>query len=355
MHTEIRTRLLLCIFYTVKVSFFVLCMLKCIILPECELSGKGGFYIMEILLQFLFLILGFAMLVKGADWFVDGSAGIADRFGIPQLVIGLTIVAMGTSAPEAAVSITAALKGNTAITIGNVVGSNILNILIILGVTSVIVTVAVAKSTIRYEIPYMLFITILLMIFGYTGGSISFIEGICLWLAFIGYLTYLFFMAKSNKEEAGEETRKKPVWLLMVLAVTGLILIVWGSDVTVDAATAIAKAAGLSERFIGLTIVALGTSLPELFTSVSAAVKGKADIAIGNIVGSNIFNILFVVGTTALIIPVVFLPGFIIDTLVAVAAGVLLWLCVFKDGKLKRTGGVVMLLGYAVYFVYLMM
>ncbi len=144
---------------------------------------------MEILLQFLFLVLGFVMLVKGADWFVDGAAGIADRFGIPQLVIGLTIVAMGTSAPEAAVSITAALKGNAAITVGNVVGSNILNILIILGVTSVIVTVAVAKSTIRYEIPYMLFITILLMIFGYTGGNISLIEGVCLWLAFIGYLT----------------------------------------------------------------------------------------------------------------------------------------------------------------------
>lgn len=308
---------------------------------------------MEILSQFLFLILGFIMLVKGADWFVDGAAGIADKFGIPQLVIGLTIVAMGTSAPEAAVSITAALKGNADITIGNVLGSNILNILVILGVTSVIVTVAVAKSTVRYEIPYMLFITILLMVFGYTGGSISFAEGICLWIAFIIYLTYLFFMAKNSKEET-EENRKKPVWLLIILAVIGLVLVVWGSDVTVDAATAIAKAAGLSERFIGLTIVALGTSLPELFTSVSAATKGKADIAIGNIVGSNVFNILFVVGTTALITPVVFVSGFIIDALIAAAVGVLLWICVLKEQKLKRTGGVIMLLGYAAYFVHLM-
>lgn len=308
---------------------------------------------MEILFQFLLLVLGFVMLVKGADWFVDGAAGIADKFGIPQLVIGLTIVAMGTSAPEAAVSITAALKGNAAITIGNVVGSNILNVLIILGITAVIITVAVAKSTVRYEIPYMIFITLLLMGFGYTGGNISFVEGIILWIAFIAYLTYLFIMAKNNKEEAEEESKKKPVWLLIVLVVIGLVLVVWGSDVTVDAATSIAKAAGLSERFIGLTIVALGTSLPELFTSVSAAIKGKADIAIGNIVGSNVFNILFVVGTTALITPVVFVSSFIIDTLVAAAAGILLWICVWKNQKLKRAGGIVMLLGYAAYFVYL--
>lgn len=309
---------------------------------------------MELLLQFGLLVVGFVMLVKGADFFVDGAAGIADKFGIPQLVIGLTIVAMGTSAPEAAVSITAALKGNAGITIGNVVGSNILNILIILGITAVIVTVAVAKSTIRYEIPYMLAITLLLMLFGYTGGEITFVEGILLWAAFIVYLTYLFIMAKNNKAEV-EEEKKKPIWLLIILAIGGLILVVWGSDVTVKAATEIAKAAGLSERFIGLTIVALGTSLPELVTSVSAARKGKADIAIGNIVGSNIFNILFVVGTTALITPVVFETGFLIDSLVAVAAGVLLWICVAKDQKLKRPAGIIMLLSYVGYFVYLMM
>lgn len=310
---------------------------------------------MEILLQFVFLILGFVMLVKGADWFVDGAAGIADKFGIPQLVIGLTIVAMGTSAPEAAVSITAALKGTAAITIGNVVGSNILNILLILGVTSVIVTVAVAKTTIRYEIPYMLFVSALLLIFGYTGGNITFIEGIFLWVAFIAYLSYLFIMAKKNKEVAEEEEKKKPIWLLLILALIGLVLIVWGSDVTVDAATEIAKAMGMSDRFIGLTIVALGTSLPELFTSVSAAMKGKADIAIGNIVGSNIFNILFVVGTTALITPVTFASGFVIDTLISIAAGILLWICVFKEQKLKRVGGIVMLVCYVAYFIYLLM
>ncbi len=309
---------------------------------------------MELLIQLLLLALGFIMLVKGADWFVDGSAGIADRFGVPQLVVGLTIVAMGTSAPEAAVSITAALKGSADITIGNVVGSNILNILIILGISSVIVPIAVAKSTIRYEIPYMLVITALLLVLGWTGNVIGFGEGVVLWIAFILYLGYLFMMAKKNKEEVSEEAVQLPLWKLIVAAVLGLILIVWGSDVTVDAATALAKYMGLSERFIGLTIVALGTSLPELFTSVSAAMKGKADIAIGNIVGSNIFNILFVVGTTALITPVVFVSGFAIDTIVAIAAGVLLLVCVVRGQKLTRTGGILMLLGYAAYFIYLL-
>ena len=307
---------------------------------------------LELLLQFVLLAVGFLMLVKGADVFVDGAAGIADKFGIPQLVIGLTIVAMGTSAPEAAVSITAALKENADITIGNIVGSNILNILIILGVTSVIVAVSVQKSTVRYEIPFMLAITVMLAIFGYTSGHITFWEGIIFWIAFTIYLAYLFIMAMNKKEEV-EETKKRPVWMLLLFVVIGIVLVVWGSDVTVDAATMIARAAGLSQRFIGLTIVALGTSLPELVTSVSAARKGKADIAIGNIVGSNIFNILFVVGTTALITPVVFKPEFMIDTMISLAAGILLWLCVFRDRKLGRAGGIIMLLGYVAYFVYL--
>ena len=310
---------------------------------------------MEIVLQCFLLALGFLMLVKGADWFVDGAAGIADRFGVPQLIIGLTIVAMGTSAPEAAVSITAGLKNNAGITIGNIVGSNILNILIILGITSLIVAVAVANSTIRYEIPFMLFITVLLMGMGYTGQKISFWEGIVLWIVFLFYLGYLFVMAKKKQEDQSQEYQKLPIWKLLLAVLVGLVAVVWGSDITVDAATALAKGFGLSERFIGLTIVALGTSLPELVTSVSAVIKGKADIAIGNIVGSNIFNILFVVGTTALIIPVVFEPKFLIDTFIAFGAGLVLLLCVAKRKKLVRMHGVIMLIGYIAYFIYLMM
>ena len=310
---------------------------------------------MEIVLQCFLLALGFLMLVKGADWFVDGAAGIADRFGVPQLIIGLTIVAMGTSAPEAAVSITAGLKNNAGITIGNIVGSNILNILIILGITSLIVAVAVANSTIRYEIPFMLFITVLLMGMGYTGQKISFWEGIVLWIVFLFYLGYLFVMAKKKQEDQSQEYQKLPIWKLLLAVLVGLVAVVWGSDITVDAATALAKGFGLSERFIGLTIVALGTSLPELVTSVSAVIKGKADIAIGNIVGSNIFNILFVVGTTALIIPVVFEPKFLIDTFIAFGAGLVLLLCVARRKKLVRMHGVIMLIGYIAYFIYLVM
>ncbi len=304
---------------------------------------------MEILLQLLLLVVGFVLLIKGADWFVDGSSGIAAKFGIPQLVIGLTIVAMGTSAPEAAVSISAALKGNADITIGNIVGSNILNILIILGLSSVIVPIAVAPSTIKIETPFMIAITVIMLLLG-LDAEISLIDGIILVVLFIAYLVYLFMMAKKDKQSDEEKPKDISIAKAIIFAIIGLVMIVLGSNVTVDAATAIAQAVGLSERFIGLTIVALGTSLPELFTSVAAARKGNADIAIGNIVGSNIFNILFVVGLSALIVPVPFAANFIFDSIVAIAAGVLLLLCCIKTKALKRWAGIIMLLSYAVYF-----
>lgn len=308
---------------------------------------------MEILFEICLMAVGFTLLIKGADLFVDGASGIAARLGIPQLVIGLTIVAMGTSAPEAAVSISAALKGNAEITIGNIVGSNILNILIILGITSVIISVKVAASTIKYELPFMIAITAVLLLFGYTGGNITFSEGILLWVLFILYLTYLFVMAKRNKDETDDKQEEKPLWKLIIFILLGLFMIVFGSDISVDGASAIAKAVGISERFIGLTIVALGTSLPELVTSIAAARKGKADIAIGNIVGSNIFNILFVVGTTSLITPVVFASNFIIDTAIAIAAGILLLVGVLRKKELSRATGIIMLVCYGAYFIYL--
>ena len=308
-----------------------------------------------IVIQLLLLALGFVLLVKGADWFVEGASGIADKFGIPQLVIGLTIVAMGTSAPETAVSVTAALKGTADIAIGNVVGSNILNIFIILGISSVITSIAVAKTTIRYEIPIMLFVTGLLLFFGVTGGNVCLWEGIVLLLCFVSYLLYMFVMFKKGEMVAENiESSKKPLWKMILMSIIGLALIIWGSNITVDSATELAKIFGMSEKFIGLTVVALGTSLPELFTSVMAARKGKADIAIGNIVGSNIFNILFVIGTSALIIPVTFEMSFVIDCLIALAAGIVLWACVFRKKKLKRVDGIIMLGCYAAYFAYLL-
>lgn len=308
-----------------------------------------------ILINILLFAVGLVMLIKGGDWFVDGAAGIAARFGIPQLIIGLTIVAMGTSAPEAAVSISAALKGSADITIGNILGSNILNVLIILGLSAVITPLAVAKSTVKIEIPFMIAITALLLAQG-IDGNISLTDGIVLWAAFIAYLTYLFICAKKNPEQAGDDeqdNKPRKVWQLLLLTVIGLALIIAGSNFAVDGATAIARILGLSERFIGLTIVALGTSLPELFTSVSAARKGNADIAIGNIVGSNIFNILFVVGTSALIIPVPFAAGFIFDTAAAIFASVLLLVCCLRNHKLNRFSGVLMLACYAAYFAYI--
>lgn len=311
---------------------------------------------MKLLLAFGMLVLGFVMLVKGADWFVDGAVFVATKFGIPPLIIGFTIAAMGTSMPEAAVSIASALKGSAEITVGNVLGSNIMNVLVILGLTAIITPIAVQKSTQRIEIPFTIVISALFLLFGYTGGTIVFYEGVILWVIFIAYIIYLIMMAKKNHEEDSEPAKNMSVPVCIIAIVGGIACIVVGSDFAVDGATEIARFFNMSERFIGLTIVALGTSLPELVTSVTAARKNQADLAIGNIVGSNIFNILFVAGTTALITPVVFASNFIIDGFVTIFAVVLLLACVLnKDMKLKRWGGILMLVSYAGYFVYLLM
>lgn len=292
------------------------------------------------------------MLVKGADWFVDGASGLARKFGIPQLVIGLTIVAMGTSVPEAAVSITAALKGSADIAVGNVVGSNILNILIILGLASVIIPIAIQKSTLRVEIPFMIAITIIFVFLGRSGVCISRAEGVFLWVLFLVYLGYLFVLAKNTREE--KQTGEEKTLKLLLYILFGAIVVVFGSNITVESATKIAKILGVGDRFIGLTIVALGTSLPELVTSVVAAKKGNADIAVGNIVGSNIFNILFVLGTSALITPVPYQAEFLVDGIFAIAAGALLWLAGFPRKRLSRYSGIIMLLCYSIYFAYLL-
>ena len=313
---------------------------------------------MEMAIQLLLLVAGFVMLVKGADLFVDGASGIATKFGIPQLVIGLTIVAMGTSAPEAAVSITAAFADNADITIGNIVGSNILNILIILGISALVYPLAIQKSTLIVDIPVVLLATAVLYLLGFD-GNISRIDAMIMLVIFAAYLSYLFIGAKKEaslqkaENTDAEENAAKEISLLKasIFTVIGLALIIGGSNFVVNSATAIAKALGLSQRFIGLTIVALGTSLPELFTSVTAALKKNSDIAIGNVVGSNIFNLLFIVGLSGIIIPVPFAEGFRFDMIVSgVAAAALLLFCLPKK-KLPRFAGAIMLLGYALYFM----
>lgn len=309
---------------------------------------------MTILIQLLLLAVGFAMLSKGSDWFVDGACDISRRFHIPQLVVGLTIVAMGTSAPEAAVSITSAFKGVADITIGNIIGSNILNILVILGLASVIVPIAVAKSTVRIEMPFLLAVTVLLAVLGWD-GAVTFLDGVIMALCFCLYLAYLFYCAKHPAPEMVQDEEEAPkemkLWQAIAALVVGMGLIIWGSDISVSAATKIAQEMGVSERTIGLTIVALGTSLPELFTSVTAARKGNADIAIGNIVGSNIFNILFVVGLSSLITTVPFSVAFRTDLYVALGAAVALWLACIPKRKLTRPVGIAMLAGYLVYLL----
>jgi len=242
------------------------------------------------------------------------------------------------------------LKGSADITIGNVVGSNIMNVLVILGLAATLSTIAVAKSTMFREIPFMILSTVVLLLLG-LDGAITLVDGVILWAMFLVYLGYLFRMAKNGEAEVEEINTQRPLWQAAVWTVVGMVLIITGSNVAVEAATSVARVMGMSERLIGLTIVALGTSLPELFTSVTAAKHGNADIAIGNIVGSNIFNILFVVGTSALVTPIPFAAAFRTDALIAVAAAVLLFVCCLHRSRVSRKSGLTLLAGYAAYFM----
>ena len=326
----------------------------------------------EIIKQLAILIVGFALLVKGADLFVDGASGIAKKFGISELIIGLTIVAMGTSAPEAAVSIAAAAKGSAGISIGNVIGSNIMNIFIILGVVASITPLKIERSTVHYEMPFTIIVTVLFVLMG-KDGLITRFDGAVFWAGLLLYIAYLLRQAKQKPAEApaqaeslaesattvpdAVETSATPataaespsIWKLIALTIVGLAVILVSSDYAVDAAVALAKIFNIRDRVIGLTIVALGTSLPELVTSVTAALRGNADLAVGNVVGSCIFNLLFVLGTSALILPIPCAPNFLSDAYVAVGATVLLLLFGFTQMKIARWEGVLLVACYVAY------
>ena len=329
------------------------------ILMNLVSDAVGGNAVIVILLSVVFLVAGFVMLIKGADMFVDGASKVAVKLKVPLIVIGLTIVAFGTSAPEAAISITSACQDNAGIAVGNVIGSNIMNILVILGISSLFALLPVKRTTFIYEIPFVVVITVVLLIEGLDGG-ISKLDAVILLLLFAVFFGYLIVLSKKG-ESASEEieplTEKDTVPKMILFILLGLVMIVFGSDFTVTGATKIAEAIGVDSRLIGLTIVAFGTSLPELVTSVTAARKNAVDIAIGNIIGSNIFNILFVLGVAGAVSPnpIGFQPVFIIDAIVAVLTAVLLWVCLIKDKKLGKIGGVIMLVCYAGYFVYLLL
>lgn len=311
------------------------------------------------LLDIVLLCIGFILLIKGADIFVEGSSKVAVKLHIPEIVIGLTIVAFGTSAPEAAVSIASALNGSADLSIGNIIGSNIMNVLLILGITGCICRLKVKETTYRYEIPFVMIITLLLLILGKINGSINFFDGIILWIFFLLFLSYLLYLSKSGDDSAIEDvetlTDKDTGLHLFLLIIAGLAGIVIGSNLTIEGASGIASALGVSERMIGLTIVAFGTSLPELITSVTAGLKGKADLSVGNIIGSNIFNILFVLGTTALVSPhaIAFSSKFVIDGIIAIVAMILFYCCITKKREVSRIGAMIMLISYVSYFIFL--
>ena len=302
------------------------------------------------------LIFGFVLLIKGADVFVEGASKIAAMLKIPQIVIGLTIVAFGTSAPEAAVSIASAFKGTAGIAIGNIIGSNICNVLLILGASGTIGALSIKKNTYKIETPFVILISLVLIGLGYFDGGISKLDAAILWGFFLLFLYYLYRLTLSG-EDAGDDIPEleegDKLWKLLIMLVLGMAAIVAGSQFTVDGASNIAKTLGVSDRIIGLTIVAIGTSLPELVTSVSASLKGKTDIAIGNVIGSNIFNILFVLGTAGLVSPSVipFDPNFITDGIISIAAIVAFMLFIGKDMKLKKAGAIIMLVSYFVYII----
>lgn len=324
-------------------------------------SSTNGNQIITMIVSVILLVLGFVSLIKGADLFVDGASKIAAKLNVPLIVIGLTIVAFGTSAPEAAISINSAFQNNAGIAVGNVIGSNILNILLILGIAALFTAVPVKKSTFKYEIPFVIIISVLLVLLGVVGGSIDKIDSVIFISLFVAFFVYLILLSKKGENDAGDDvptlTEKDTIPKMILFIIIGLAAIVLGSDFTVTGATEIAKALSVDDRIIGLTIVAFGTSLPELVTSVTAARKHQADIAIGNVVGSNIFNILFVIGLAGIFSPnpINFESTFIIDGIVSVTAVVILWLLVFKNKKLNKIGGIIMLVTYALYFAYLLL
>lgn len=305
------------------------------------------------ILHGLLLVIGFALLIKGADWFTGSASAIASKAGISQLVTGLTIVAIGTSIPEAAVSISSAVKGDAGLAVGTVIGSNILNVLFILGITAMLVPLDIQKSTTRVEMPLMAAVSGIMVLLGLGDSMLGRGDGAILLALFLIYLVYLVSVNKREyeQEKSYSSYEEKSVPGLIVFLVLGLSMTVFGSCAAVDAAAGIALEFGVSSRIIGLTVIALGTSLPELATCIAAAAADNTDMAMGNIVGSNIFNILFVIGATSVIVPLEYSSVFLVDSIFCIGSAILL--CIFvlnRERQLRRMGGIVMMIVYLAYF-----
>lgn len=308
----------------------------------------------EILFAILFLVLGFVLLIKGADFFVEGSSSVAKRLRVPSIIIGLTIVAMGTSLPELAVSVTASVENSNTLAISNVVGSNIFNLLVVCGACALFAPLAVKESTLKREFPFSVICAIILLVMGITGTLLNRIEGIILDVIFVVYLMWMIFSARKARATATEDdTKVLSVPRCIIYIVLGAVAIKFGGDFVVDGASTIATKIGLSQTLVGLTIVALGTSLPELVTSVIAARKNEVDMAVGNVIGSNIFNILMILGVAGTISPISFITENIIDISILIAVSAVVWIFARSKKRIGRPEGIIMLLMYTAYLVYI--
>ncbi|MGL5314333.1 MAG: calcium/sodium antiporter [Peptostreptococcaceae bacterium] len=314
-------------------------------------------------MSFLILIVGFLFLIKGADLFVEGASSIARKFNVPAMVIGLTIVAMGTSAPEAAVSITSSLAGQNDMSVANIVGSNFFNILIVLGVSSLLATLPVEKNTIKKDTPFLILVSLMMLLFTYDLNITRF-EGLLLLAVFVYFIINTIMNAKSSSNDdqthdvetaidadviAVQDTSMVKTILISVIGIVGIVL---GGDLVVDSASSIASAFGMSSNLIGLTIVAVGTSLPEFVTSVMAIRKGETEIAIGNVVGSNLFNILFILGLASTISPISISILALIDVIFMIFITILLYLFMKKQNSLTKVNGIIFIVLYVAYLSY---
>jgi len=311
-----------------------------------------------VIIAMIILIIGFVLLIKGADFFVEGSSAVAKMLRVPSIIIGLTVVAMGTSLPECAVSVTASLGGNNELAVSNAIGSNIFNLMVVCGACALFVPLKVHLSTLKKEFPFSVSCAALLLILGYLGMQLGRLDGILLLVIFAAYLVWMVLSAKRARAEAEglveeEDFKSLPVWKALLFIVGGAVAIKFGGDFVVDGASVIAEKAGMSQTLIGLTIVALGTSLPELVTSIVAARKNEVDMAVGNVVGSNIFNLLLVLGIAGTISPITFLMENIIDIGILIGMSVLVWIFAWRTSDIRRGEGAVLLTLYAAFVVYI--
>ena len=308
-----------------------------------------------IFLYILLLIVGMFFMIKGADLFVEGASKVAKAMKIPSLIIGLTLVSIGTSCPELSVSIQSALKGMNDMSFGNVIGSNIFNTFVVIGVSSIFVPMLVSKNMFKYDIPILIFIYVLLILMGFviTPNVINFWEGLVLFLLMIAYTVFLIIRSKNEPQEEEKDDKPRKWYVNVLFIIIGLAGIIFGGDFVVDSASFIALKLGMSELLVGLTIVAIGTSLPELVTSMVAAKKGENDIAIGNAIGSSLFNVVLILSTSAMFSPMPIQMLQLLDVIVMLASAMMVLLFSAKKKEINRTGGIIFILVYVAYFTYI--